>query len=75
MIVVDALRSELKRCDMTSRELSDMTGIPVTTVCKALRRMEDAYIDRWMDDSKTGRYIAVWSLDPNNPGDCPRPDA
>jgi predicted transcriptional regulator len=75
MIVVDALRSELKRFDMTSRELADMTGIPSSTVYKALRRMDDVYIDRWTRDKKTGRYVPVWSLDPTKPDDCPRPDA
>ena len=48
-------------------ELRDSTNVTGT-----LRKMEDAYIDRW-EKKRTGQYAAVWCL-ATIPEDCPRPD-
>lgn len=47
------------------------------TVSTALRRMDDTYIDRWVEqDEFSRRHLAIWCLSPEGEvyEDCPKPE-
>lgn len=47
------------------------------TVTTALRRIEETYIDRWIEpDEFSRRHVAVWALSPEGEvyEDCPKPE-
>jgi hypothetical protein len=63
----------LKNSDgMTINEISAASGVPYRSVHRAVNKMEDVYIDRWLAPSGAYPYQAVWCAIavPNN---CPHP--
>ena len=67
------IRDYLKDSDgLTTRQLQFRTDIEQRTLCKALKSMPDAYIDRWTGPHR-GQWAAVWCV-VEVPEDCPKPD-
>ena len=67
------IRDYLKDSDgLTTRQLQFRTEIEQRTICKALKSMPDAYIDRWTGPHR-GQWAAVWCV-VEVPEDCPKPD-
>ena len=67
------IRDYLKDSDgLTTRQLQFRLGIEQRTLCKSLKAMPDAYIDRWTGPHR-GQWAAVWCV-VNVPQDCPKPD-
>ena len=66
------IRSLLRKAldGLTVRELMAATGGRQNYTLKALRKMPDAYIDRWVP--ARGVYAAVWAV-VEMPEDCPAP--
>lgn len=69
------IRKLLREVDdgLTIASISERTGHSHNVVWKALRRMPDSYVDRWIKSTKgAGRHAAVWCV-VVPPEDCPRP--
>ena len=67
------IRDYLKDSDgLTTRQLQFRTEIEQRTLCKSLKSMPDAYIDRWTGPHR-GQWAAVWCV-VDVPEDCPKPD-
>lgn len=67
------IRDYLKDSDgLTTRQLQFRLEIEQRTICKALKAMPDAYIDRWTGPHR-GQWAAVWCV-VEVPEDCPKPD-
>ena len=67
------IRDYLKDSDgLTTRQLQFRTEIEQRTLCKSLKAMPDAYIDRWTGPHR-GQWAAVWCV-VEVPQDCPKPD-
>jgi hypothetical protein len=67
------IRDYLKDSDgLTTRQLQFRSEIEQRTICKALKAMPDAYIDRWTGPHR-GQWAAVWCV-VEVPEDCPKPD-
>lgn len=67
------IRDYLKDSDgLTTRQLQFRSEIEQRTLCKALKSMPDAYIDRWTGPHR-GQWAAVWCV-VEVPEDCPKPD-
>ena len=67
------IRDYLKGSDgLTTRQLQFRSEIEQRTICKALKAMPDAYIDRWTGPHR-GQWAAVWCV-VEVPEDCPKPD-
>lgn len=69
------IRQTLRACPdgLTAGQVSEMLGIPRNAVLSWLKKMGDAYIDRWeMPASGSGNPAAVWCV-VVPPANCPRP--
>ena len=56
---------------LTAPDLADRTGLDENSVRRALPKMADCYIDRWIGPNR-GQYTAVWVAVPI-PDNCPPP--
>lgn len=56
---------------LTLAQLSDHLGVPPEIVNNSVRRMPDAYIDRW-EPVPRGQYASVWCV-VTPPPNCPHP--
>lgn len=56
---------------LTVPDLADRTGLEEDSVRRALPKMADCYIDRWVGPNR-GQYAAVWVAVPI-PENCPPP--
>lgn len=75
-LLTDAIREKLRESPegMTARQLAQCEGVlPFGTrsVHGALKKMPDAYIDRWVA-TRSGVYAAVWCV-VVPPENCPFP--
>jgi hypothetical protein len=67
------IRDQLKGSDgLTTKQLQYRLEVDQRTLCKALKSMPDAYIDRWTGPHR-GQWAAVWCV-VEVPEDCPKPD-
>lgn len=57
---------------LTTKQLQYRLEVDQRTLCKSLKSMPDAYIDRWTGPHR-GQWAAVWCV-VNVPEDCPKPD-
>jgi DNA-binding transcriptional regulator GbsR (MarR family) len=66
------LRSILRQAEdgMTISQITQACGIDRPHASRILRRMPDAYIDRWLKHPRT--YEAVWAV-VVPPENCPKP--
>jgi hypothetical protein len=66
------VRSILRQVDdgMTISQIAMNTGVDKVHCWRILRRMPDAYIDRWIKHTRT--YEAVWAV-VVPPENCPKP--
>jgi hypothetical protein len=63
----------LKNSDgMTINEIAAASGVPYRSVHRAVHKMEDVYIDRWLAPSGAYPYQAVWCA-VVVPVNCPHP--
>lgn len=58
---------------LTLCQISDSTGISKDTLKEVLRKMPDAYIDRWSGPFR-GQWAAVWCA-VAVPEHCPHPES
>lgn len=75
-IVESKLRALLRKAEdgMTTADLAKVTKLKPQDITARLRRLPDAYIDRWVAaDGNGGRPAAVWCV-VIPPPDCPPPD-
>ena len=67
------IRDLLKNSEgLTTRQLQYRLEVDQRTLCKSLKSMPDAYIDRWSGPHR-GQWAAVWCV-VEVPQDCPKPD-
>jgi hypothetical protein len=67
------IRDQLKGSDgLTTKQLQYRLEVDQRTLCKSLKSMPDAYIDRWTGPHR-GQWAAVWCV-VEVPEDCPKPD-
>jgi hypothetical protein len=67
------IRDLLKGSDgLTTKQLQYRLEVDQRTLCKSLKSMPDAYIDRWTGPHR-GQWAAVWCV-VEVPEDCPKPD-
>ena len=57
---------------LTTKQLQYRLEVDQRTLCKSLKSMPDAYIDRWTGPHR-GQWAAVWCV-VEVPEDCPKPD-
>lgn len=57
---------------LTAVDIADRTGFDHSAIRRALPKMPDCYIDRWIGPNR-GQYAAVWIAVPI-PANCPEPD-
>lgn len=63
----------LKHSDgMTINEIASASGVPYRSVHRAVNKMADVYIDRWLAPSGAYPYQAVWCA-VKVPDSCPHP--
>lgn len=72
------IRERLRQPELTDgrtcKALADLVGSKPAMVHATLKRMPDAYIDRWVRPmGRGGRYAAVWCV-VTPPPNCPPPD-
>jgi len=67
------IRDQLRGSDgLTTKQLQYRLEVDHRTLCKSLKSMPDAYIDRWTGPHR-GQWAAVWCV-VEVPEDCPKPD-
>jgi hypothetical protein len=58
---------------LTVKQMHEATGVCTSHLSRMLKKMPDAYIDRWVaNDTQRRWYAAVWCV-VTPPPDCPRP--
>ena len=57
---------------MTINEIAAASGVPYRSVHRAVHKMEDVYIDRWLAPTGAYPYQAVWCA-VVMPQNCPHP--
>lgn len=74
-LIRDYLRQENYRDGLTALQLSVLCGVSASVVAATLKKMPDAYIDRWTKNHAwgPGRYAAVWCV-VIPPPHCPPPE-
>lgn len=58
---------------LTSRRISELTGIDYRSVRKSLETVHGVYIDRWENVTYRNNLAAVWVV-VEVPDNCPKPD-
>jgi hypothetical protein len=71
---IDAIRTTLRQCDdgLTMTQIAARSGVPYRAVHRAVSKMPDVYIDRWLPPVGTSPYQAVWCA-VEVPENCPHP--
>ena len=57
---------------LSPKDISEKSGIDRNQLYRALKKMPDAYIDRWVHLYDSGHPTAIWCL-VDVPKDCPKP--
>lgn len=68
-----AIRSALRQNPdgLTASAIAAEIDVSHQTVCNAIRRMMDLYVDRWMPHRTSNNWIPVYQLKPE---DAPKPE-
>ena len=72
--VTERIRPILIQYDegLTARHLAALLGLPADSIKRAIKTMDDVYIDRWTSHTEGGKYVPVYVKVPV-PEDCPPP--
>ena len=68
------VRATLKQFEdgLSAKDIAEKTGIDQDALYRVLRKMPDAYIDRWVYLRRIGRSTAIWRV-VDVPENCPKP--